>query len=464
MSARFRIRTKEGQELSFASHEVFAEFVRSGDLSPDDVVYDAETREWSSAETHPVVLQIQYEAEDDEAAGAEDDAEEREAPGPDETDEGERPAAGIDLDLAPAPAGLTPEQQAAAFVAKMEAERASERDFDEDLPGFKMEKGTGSVVEHLAPPPPPPPEPKPPRKEAQPPPTEPPPRREPSHVREPAPRERAPHPERPTAVPAAPRRKAGSPVARKYAPFAILGLAAVAAAVYFGPELLGPAAGEIEPSGPEATVEPPPPPPEIPATEEALRARARERFLASTQAALRGLQPVPDTWLRGSYLAAPSDHPRVREVWESYVTTIREVRAGDDERYRQAYLRALDDARVVEGGARTLRLSGALNAFQASAPGRAAHYDRVEALALAAIRGHDALVQAEGTIMHQPASGPALSGDPVIEAVGRSADAQALLNQVLDAVLAELHGESGPGEASNVREWVWVGFLDAVTR
>ena len=45
MSARFRIRTSGGQELSFASHAVFAEFVRSGDLSPDDVVYDAETRE-----------------------------------------------------------------------------------------------------------------------------------------------------------------------------------------------------------------------------------------------------------------------------------------------------------------------------------------------------------------------------------------------------------------------------------
>ena len=56
MSVRFRIRTSQGQEISFASHEMFAEFVRSGDLSPDDVVYDAETHEWSSALTHPLML------------------------------------------------------------------------------------------------------------------------------------------------------------------------------------------------------------------------------------------------------------------------------------------------------------------------------------------------------------------------------------------------------------------------
>jgi hypothetical protein len=153
----------------------------------------------------------------------------------------------------------------------------------------------------------------------------------------------------------------------------------------------------------------------------------------------------------------------VREVWESYVSTIRDVRTRDDERYRQAYLRALDDAGVVEGGARTLRLSGAVAAFRAAAAPRTAHYDRVEELALAALRGHDALLGAEGTIMYQPASGPALSADPAIEAVGRSPEAQTLLNQVLDGILVELHADEGPGETRNVREWVWDGVLGAVT-
>jgi hypothetical protein len=148
-------------------------------------------------------------------------------------------------------------------------------------------------------------------------------------------------------------------------------------------------------------------------------------------------------------------------VWEDYLTTIREVRAGDDQRYEAAYLRALDDARV-EGPARTLRLASALTDFRAAAAVRARHYDHVEALATAALQGHDALVRAEGTIAYEPASGPAVSNDPVIEAAGRGAEAQALLEQVLDTILAELQGDGGPREAANVREWVWTGFLDAV--
>src|SRR5688572_20792428 len=125
MSARFRIRTPSGQELSFASLDVFREFVRSGDLSPDDVVYDAETREWSSARTHPVVLEIEEASEEaNEAGGAAatasgiDEPSAESAASPDMDD--------IGLDLAPAPSQLSPEEQAAAFVAKMAAERAAD--------------------------------------------------------------------------------------------------------------------------------------------------------------------------------------------------------------------------------------------------------------------------------------------------------------------------------------------------
>jgi hypothetical protein len=450
MSARFRIRTKEGQEISFASHEIFAEFVRSGDLAPDDVVYDAETKEWSPARTHPVVLQIELEAEDAAAEGGT-----RASEGPGESAPGRASAGGpyaseFDFDLAPAPAGLTPEEEAAAFVAKMEAERASERNFDEaSIQGFKMEKGASSVVENLTPAPPP--------------------RRtwwsrerEEPREQEPSPRrDRAPAARReaPTAVPARPKRKGARGPARRYAPFVVLGLVAVAGGVYFGPALMVPRDGGSVDAGSDVVE---PPPPAVPATEEALRARARERFLTSTQAALRGLDQVPDVWLRGIYLAGPSDYPRVREVWEEYLAIIRDVRAGDSERYRQAYLRALDDARV-DGATRTLRLARAMTDFQAAAAPRVAHYDRVERLATAALQGHDALAAAEGTIAYQPARGPTLSEDPVIEAVGRSPEAQALLNRVLDRILGELHGERGPGEARNVRAWVWDGLLDAVT-
>jgi hypothetical protein len=48
-------------------------------------------------------------------------------------------------------------------------------------------------------------------------------------------------------------------------------------------------------------------------------------------------------------------------------------------------------------------------------------------------------------------------------AVGRNPTAQALLNQVLDMILAELQAPNGPGRSATVGEWVWNGLLTAVT-
>jgi hypothetical protein len=172
---------------------------------------------------------------------------------------------------------------------------------------------------------------------------------------------------------------------------------------------------------------------------------------------------VPDTWLEGAYLATPSDYPQVRDAWNEILATVRQVRAGDNERYRAGYLRAMDDARVAGGSARTLRLANAVADFQGEVAPRAEHWDRVETLALAALRGHDALVEAEGTIAYEPAATTPVSGDPVIEAVGRNAQAQALLEQVLDMILAELNAPRGPGNTANLGEWIWDGLLGAVT-
>jgi hypothetical protein len=345
---------------------------------------------------------------------------------------------------------MTPDQEAAAFVARMEAERAADLEVgaDASLQGFTMEQGGlgvgGQLVEPVQP--------------SRPEPVE----RE-GPVYRPEPRYEEPFRiERPVRTAPPQRKKAGSGAARRYAPFVIIVMALGVAGVYFGPDLLTSASGSREGTAPDSVVATPTPPPVIADNEEAVRRRAQERFLTATQAALRGLDPIPEVWLRGQYLAAPSDYANVRAVWDEYLTTIREVRAADDQRYRAAYLRALDDARV-QGAARTLRLASATTDFQAAAAGRALHYDRVEALATAALRGHDALAEAEGTIAYQPASGRGVSADPVIEAVGRGPQAQALLNQVLDTILAELQGPGGPGESANVREWVWAGLLDAVT-
>jgi hypothetical protein len=445
MSARFRIRTPTGQELSFASLDVFREFVRSGDLSPDDVVYDAETREWSSARTHPVVLEIELAAEDAASATSDDDADATvrlEAVGdePAAVEEAAPPFAmgDIGLDLAPAPNQLSPEQEAEAFLAKMEAERAADLSASDDvsIQSFTRERPEPAPI---APAP-----------------------AAPRSVAEPAPRsfhqERsAPAPSRPAPV-AEP--KAGPSFG--YAPVAILVLVVAVAGVYFGSDLFAPVATEGSDPAPDPVTAQPAATPVIPATEDAVRRRAGERFLTSTQALLRQLEPIPQAWLSGRYLASASDYAHVRTIWQTYLVTIRDIRASDDERYRVAYGRALDDAGVQEP-ARTTRLATGTAQFQAGGAPRNRHYERVERLATVAISGHDALVTAEGRILFEPATGARLSTDPVIEAVGRTPADQDLLDEILDAVLGELRGPGGPGTARNVREWVYGGLLDAVT-
>ena len=83
---------------------------------------------------------------------------------------------------------------------------------------------------------------------------------------------------------------------------------------------------EATPSDPE---------PVIADTEAAVRERTRERYLTSTQAAFRDLRPIPEAWPEGPYLSIPSDHPDVVDVWQHYRTTVREVRATDEERYQR---------------------------------------------------------------------------------------------------------------------------------
>jgi hypothetical protein len=373
------------------------------------------------------------------------------------------PVADIGLQLAPAQEQLTPDEEAAVFVKRMEAERASDFRYGEEpeIQGFTVEQsptslGGGLVDAPEGPRPaaPPPPKSREERREE--------PRREQPRWEEP--RREEPRREAPTRTETkAPKRRKGTGAGRKYVPLVIVAAILIVGGVYFGPELLAPGREAGDAVGEDSPTVAPPPAPLIPDSEGALRERAQERFLTTTRALLRDLPRIPDVWLQGAYLAAPSDYPQVRDVWNQYLTTIRQVRAGDDERYRSGYLRALDDARV-EGSERTLRLAGAMAAFQGAAAPRAARYDRAEALVTAALRGHDALVAVEGTIAYEPASRSPVSGDPVVQAVGRNPDAQALLNQVLDMILTELNGAGGPGRASNVGEWIWDGILDAVTR
>jgi len=488
MTVRFRIRTSAGQELSFASPEMFEDFVRSGDLSPDDLVYDAETGSWAPSRTHPIVLEIEYEKEEAAEAAAkeaepsadnafglkladakdapEEDADVDGAAGegddsPDDVSEGptadatesassEPSEEAFGLALTPAEDMLSPEEASRAFVDKMEAERVS--DFDLSGPsqggmeGFKMED-SNLLNEMPAPAPTPPP---------------------PAPRRERATRDETDRPSHKTAPPQRPRESGGT--GRKVA-IAVIGIGVLGAGGYFGLQFAGgdrtdvppDTVGTVVPIPVETPPDPPPPEPVIADTEAAVRERAEERFLTATQNELRTLQPVPEVFPGGAYLSFPSDHPEVLEVWQDYLNTIRRVRAAEEDRYTAAYGAALDDA-AITGDARQTRLNAAIGDFDASLVLRDAHYDRVEALATAAIQSHNALVEAEGLILFDATGSTGAPGPVGRGTYGRDADAQLLLDQVLDLLSGALEADGvGPRQSANVRAWVWDGFLDAVT-
>jgi hypothetical protein len=497
MAVRFRIRTSQGQEVSFASHQGFEEFVRSGDLAPDDLVYDAETGEWAPARTHPLVLQIEYEREarhppPEGGPPATDDSEQAEDPttgtthwateGPSDfglrltdpdqastdpdhvsTDRGQAsadpdpatasdegpvedrqwPAVGADLnlDLAPSLGSLSPKEASKQFVERMESERARDRELAGGTPaeGIRME-GSTSLADMVR-----------------------------SHgelAPEPSPaRRRAEAPARAT------REEDQRPGVGRRVALAVLAAGALGAAGILGvgyvteTGLFPVASRSSDPDPVDPDPQPPPPPPVIASTVGAVRERATERFLTATQSALTGLEPIPDAWATGDYLSLPSDHPRVRSVWEGYRATARRLRVESRARYRIAYGRALGDAGVREDPDRVTRLEAGVEAFRPRAADVEAHWGRVEALAVAAIQSHDALVEAEGVILYDPSGATGRVGGIGAGTSGRDSDAQLLLDQVIDLLETALVADGmGPRDGSNVREWVWGGFLAAVSR
>jgi hypothetical protein len=490
MSVRFRIRTSAGQELSFATHEMFEDFVRSGGLSPDDLVYDAEDGSWAPSRTHPIVLEIEYEKEDAaEAAAAEKESSAdnafgldlADAPDPVEDEEDADPdaagAAGdhgdavedevaeaddsteasFGLALARAEDLLSPEEAAQAFVEKMEAERSNVFEVggsnQGSIQGFTMED-TSQLAEMSA------------KTPAPPPPTRPAPKRE-RTKRKSKPKSK---PKRSSEASAPPRRPTESSGKGRKIVLAVLGIGVLGAGGYFGLQFSRTEPVETPPDTVETVTpipvetppDPPPPDPVIASTEAAVRERALERFLTATQNELRDLVPVPEIWPTGEYLSFPSDHQAVLDVWQDYLVTIRRVRAADEDRYTFAYEVALDDA-AVTGDNRQPRLNTAIADFDASLVLRDAHYDRVEALASAAIQSHNALVEAEGLILFDATGATGATGPIGRGTFGRDADAQSLLDQVLDLISATLDADgAGPRDGANVRAWVWDGLLDAV--
>ncbi|MEX2467250.1 MAG: hypothetical protein WD995_10085 [Gemmatimonadota bacterium] len=457
MSARFRIRTPQGQELSFGSEEMFADFVKSGELSSGDLVYDATTGEWSPALTHSLVLEFQSGGDDRSSEGEDahvsEPGSEALSGGGEETvtpsESGAPTDDGADLGFQLAPE-QTPEEAAAAFVKEMEAEREAEFERRQELKGLKSdESGTGLLREIERTPP------------------EPPSGQTPSRgqdawsgedARAPESTYEAPAPRRKSARRASSPRRRGRGISGRFV-FWALTFGVVGVGVLLGPDLIalagvnteGADVGEVDTGAPI-----------LPDTEEALRARADVRFLSRVLQSFAALPAIPNTWLDGRYLANASEYPGVRAAWVAYLEAIRRVRVDEDEYYSAAYLSALDDARVT-GATRTLRLASALSRFESEGAERQAHYDRVAELATAAIDLHDLLVEREASITYEPAVGTRISADPILQAAGTDPETQQLLEAALDRVLDALsERQVGPVEASRVPDWMFEGLRDVV--
>ena len=457
MSARFRIRTPQGQELSFGSEEMFADFVKSGELSAGDLVYDATTGEWSPALTHSLVLGLQpgspEPASDGPGEGAAGDA--SVGRDPHASVEDDRSAArqagdpsGLGFQLAPE---QTPEEAAAAFVREMEAERESVFERPEEMRGLKSDESGAGLLRDLDRTPPPPPS------------TGPLADRPAGGFAADPP---APRPGGDEAERSRPSARHGRSVRSRRGPrfsgafvFWMLTLGAIGVGVILGPELVALAMNTdaAEPGEPDTGV------PILADTEEALRERASARFLSRALNSLSGLPTVPGEWLDGRYLANASGYPGVIDTWTAYLDAVRRLRVDETELYSASYLSALDDARV-SGATRTLRLASALSRFERDRPERAAHYDRVTELATAAIGLHELLLDREQSIEYEPAVGTRISADPILQAASADPETQRLLEAALDRVLDALSARrGGPVEAAGVRAWIFDGLKEVVT-
>lgn len=266
---------------------------------------------------------------------------------------------------------------------------------------------------------------------------------------------------------AAPKESGG--IGRWIAAAAVVGV--LGAGGYFGLTGMGneaaqPPDGTVEQQPAPVEVEPEPEPlpqPTIATSEAAVQERARERYLTASQAVLRDLEPIPPEWATAEYFASPSSYPEIPGLWEPYIAAMQIFRTGDRERYTTAFEAALDDA-AIRGEQRAERAGRAMARFDAGAEARAAHFDRVVALASAAIQSHNALLEAEGLILIDPSGPIGIQSGIGRGAYGRDPDSQLLLDQVVEVLNETLRAEgAGPVQGVNVREWVWSGFLDAVT-
>ncbi len=427
MMARFRIRAAGGREFTLGTLDAFVQRVQTGDIAPSDLVFDGLTGEWAPARSHPA-----YHLSADPLV--------REGGGEAESSDGlegwsDLGASTMDLvDVEEA----SPEDEAQAFIARMEAERRFERDTrPARVSGESLLDPQLGLVSGVVP------------------------QRDPWL-------ERRVKPPRATVAMSGSSGDSGRSRSRWrwWVGFSVLlcaGLAATATVAW--PALR--TSGTLTRRADEVSARDARP---VLATESAVRGAARSDFLRAVEDLRRdqGVGRVPRAWLEGRYLADPKAYPEVRDYWDRYVSFVEAVHQREAALYRDAYLNAEERAGIA-GPMRSLRMAGAAGDFEAQRPERDAFYAQVWKLAAAAVSLHETLLSLEGRVSYEPLRGPRVSADPVIEAVGTDPEAQGRLEAALDRVLTALaplqNGElTTEGARQRVPTWMVNGLTELTAR
>ena len=323
--ARFRVRTREGREFTPGSLAAFARLVDDGEISEEDLIYDALTGEWAPARAHPVSFMVDLGASTEEQPGLAPPRRPR-ARAEVRSDDGPSADLYLPLGLADAPSSDT---VAAAFMARMQAERESDPSRPSaDLNGLHVVLGNvdGSAAHFVS-------------------------RANPVSVQ-------------PTPWVARPLSgSVGAEPVRGRSLWMVTVLMCVTAGV---------AAPSMRKMAEVTRVESCDRPalsvrtPHVSQLEEDTRVRTRAASLKEARSLVNqlGVTAIPDVWLSGAYLANAVAFPETKTAWRGYLDFVRAQRASGETTYREAYLAELE-AEGIAGPLRSLRIAGAMRDFRA---------------------------------------------------------------------------------------------------
>jgi hypothetical protein len=187
-------------------------------------------------------------------------------------------------------------------------------------------------------------------------------------------------------------------------------------------------------------VEPPPPDPSM----EAAKSEAFG-YMVRGMEALRselGLGEPPVTWMGGPYLSNALAFPEVEAYWLRYLEYVEALRSREEDLFRTGFVTQLQ-GRGIDGAAVSIRLAEALQDFELDRGRREAVYAGMEELARAALDLHGFLLENMQRIRYAPVD-QGVNDDPILEAVPDDPVTEAGLWSRIDRLVEALDGVADP--------------------